>query len=329
MDGHSQGERLILDRRELSPDALAVPSWEERLRQLRRFAGAAVWPRAHLGKDFSALSFAQAGLLLSEGGSLWMAARKNKGAKSLAQILERVFGQKAEIVSRIGGYSVYRVQKSESFDEEEARKLVSQRYEIFDPRLPAQGLHSAPGVFSRKALDAGTAALIDALEEDPQLATQAPRRVLDLCCGVGPLAIYAATRWPQAQVMGVESNLVAHALACENFERLGLSERGGILNGNGLPEPRSCPPRLRPMAGRVRLALVNPPTHAPPEALERLFAPLPNWMGQGARAFFVVARPGSVSRALERCGALVQAQERGSYWILIASWPAPSLSSPL
>lgn len=329
IDGRALGVRLILDRREASLHPEDVATWSQLAREGRRFAACAVWPRAHLGKDFTALSLAQAGLLLEEGGALWMAARKNKGAKSLAQILTRIFGVKPEILDRVSGYSVYRVEKGPEFDPASAQEILDQRYEIHDERLPKQGLLSAPGVFSRKALDAGTAALIDAVQEDPELATRPPRTVIDLCCGIAPLAIYAALRWPETQVLAIESNLVAQALAQENVRRIGLEERVTVLNENGFPEPRSCEPKIRHMAGRARLALVNPPTHATPQALAALLGPLRDWMGPQGRGFFVVSRPGSVTRALEKSGAQVHGQERDGYWILIATWPDPPLESPL
>lgn len=326
IDGRAMGTRLILDRREAAQNPDDVATWSALQREGRRFAAAAVWPRAHLGKDFSALSLAQATLLLADGGHLWMAARKNKGAKSLAQMMSRLLGQKAEIQGRSGGYALYRGEKGSDFDHAYAQEILSQRYEIFDPRLPEQGLVSAPGVFSRKALDAGTAALIDAVTQDDELANRPPRRVLDLCCGVAPLAIHAALRWTEAEIVAIESNLVAHALARENIERLGLSPRVALINHDGFPEPRDCDPYVRHMVGRIRLALVNPPTHASPQTLEALLAPLRSWMGPGGRGFFVVARPGSVTRALEKSGAQVQAQAQEGYWILIAHWPESSIS---
>ena len=69
-------------------------------------------------------------------------------------------------------------------------------------------LSSAPGVFSRRALDAGTAALI---EHATEVVDDAPAHVVDLCCGIGPLSLYAAKRWSACRVTAVDSNLLAVA----------------------------------------------------------------------------------------------------------------------
>ena len=319
----SAATRLILDRREESQNRVTIATFEELSKSDRRFRAAAVWPRAHLGKDFSQLAMAQAGLLLRDGGRLCLAARKSKGAKSLAHDLERLFGEAPTVVARDRGYAVYEVVRTSNFDTSLANAWVEQRYAIEDARLGVTPLVSAPGVFSRKALDAGTAALIDFVDElEASGDISVPRSVLDLCCGSGPLTMWAARRWPNARVFAWDSNYRAVAMARENVAAAGLESRVHIDVGDGLPVPTTLHPELRKFVGKIRLAVINPPTHLEAAGLVELFRPLPEWMGPGGRAYLVASRPGSVQRALQATGAIVDVFQRDAYCILGASWPA-------
>ncbi|MCA9658889.1 MAG: methyltransferase, partial [Myxococcales bacterium] len=182
-----------------------------------RFAAAVVWPRAHLGKDFSLACLARGALLLRAGGRLLCAARKNKGGASLAEVMRELLGE-VEVVRRDRGYALYvGICGEAGVDLAVARALLDVRYAIDEPLLGSPPLRATPGVFSRKHLDKGTRALLEhaaALADDGVLGE--PRRVLDLCAGIGPLALWAAQRWPQAAIHAVESNLLAAACLREN-----------------------------------------------------------------------------------------------------------------
>lgn len=323
----SAATKLILDVRERAIDALPSAPFAELEAQGRRFGSALLWPRAHLGKDFSGLSMAQAGLLLREGGQLLLASRKQKGAKSLAAMLCDLFGQSHSIVARDRGYAVYRVTKGPGFDAELAQSWIDTRYRIEDPRWPGLELHSAPGVFSRKAIDEGTAALLGYVEQELEAGSlSAPRSVIDLCCGIGTMGIWAAQRFPEAQILAVDSNLRAVALAQENAQRAGVAGRFLLRASDGLPDEHNLPRPWRPWRKKVRLALINPPTHSDQAGLRRLFRPLRDWMGPQARVLLVASRPGGVQGALEDAGARVRVWVGERYSILEArfeSSPAP------
>jgi hypothetical protein len=246
--------RLILDVRERSSDATCVPATRFGARMdvpaalaEPRFAAAVVWPRAHLGKDFSEACLALGALALRPGGRLYCAVRKNKGGPSLARVMTALCGD-VEVLERDLGYFLYMSEKPARFDVDAARAYLAVEYEIADPLLGPAPLLAVPGVFCRKHLDDGTRALLLELERQDVLGDRPPRQVLDLGAGVGPLGLWAARRWPEARVLAVESNLLAVELVAENAARLGCGPRVSVLASDGLPgeRPAARPPRPRP-----------------------------------------------------------------------------------
>jgi 16S rRNA G1207 methylase RsmC len=302
-----EATRLVLDVREHEGAvARTVGIDDEAPGPESGFGDALVWPRPHLGKDFSLWCLARGALALRPDGTLWCAARKAKGAESLVEELRAMMGE-VDVVARDKGYRLVRARRGAAFDEARARERVAARYTIEDPALPGLVLASAPGVFSRRELDGGTRQLL----EHAAARASAPAAVLDLGCGVGPLALWAATRWPEARVVAVDSNLRAVALARENAARHGLQERVLVLASDGLaPET----------PGPISLALVNPPTHAEPEVLGRLAGDLRRAMAPDGVAMLVVSRPGRMTEQLVRAGARVEAFAYPRFTVLEARW---------
>jgi len=301
-----EATRLVLDVRERAGAVARAVGVDEEPRD--GFGDAIVWPRPHLGKDFSAWCLARGALALRPGGTLWCAARKAKGAESLEGELRALLGA-VEVVGRDKGYRLVRAQRTAAFDEARARAAVAARYAIEDPALPGLVLASAPGVFSRRELDGGTRQLL----EHAAARASTPATVLDLGCGVWPLALWAATRWPTARVVAVDSNLRAVALARENAARHGLEGRVRVLASDGLPGEVSG---IEPFS----LALVNPPTHAEPEVLGRLSEDLRRSLAPGGVAMLVVSRAGRMTEQLGRTGASVEAFTYPRFTVLEARW---------
>ena len=80
-------------------------------------------------------------------------------------------------------------------------------------------LESGAGVFSRGHLDHATAVLLR--DTEPPV----PGKFLDLGCGYGPIGLAIATAVPMANVIGVDVNERAIALANDNARALGLQGR--------------------------------------------------------------------------------------------------------
>lgn len=316
--------RLILDVRERDDAAgtTCVPASRDAsgLAGPRQdFAAAVVWPRAHLGKDFSEVCLAIGAASLRPGGHLYCAVRKAKGGPSLARAMTELLGA-VEVQERDAGYFLYVSQKTAAYDAAAARARLALAYEIADPLLGPVPLLAAPGVFCRKHLDDGTRALLAELEALDVLADRPPRQVLDLGAGIGPLGLWATRRWPDARLLAVESNYLAAALVAENAARLGCGHRVDVLASDGLPAtgPGSGIGSAR---GRVDLALVNPPTHADPESFASLVAPLRHWLRPGAPAWFVVNRAGRLTQVLGQTGAELDLREVPGFTLVRATWP--------
>lgn len=323
MPGLSAGAtRLVLDVRELEDarahgstaigiaDAAAIDA-------LPPMQWAVVWPRAHLGKDFTQLCLARGALALAPGGKLLCAVRKHKGAESLADFMAALLGN-VETLERDRGYRLLQSVHEGTRDETLARATIERRYVVEDPRLAGIELVSAPGVFSRRELDAGTAALIDHVAGWTEARELAPRFAIDLCAGIGPLGIWAARRWSELDVLAVDSSLLATGLLAENARIAGVADRMTTVVADGLPSDAPAPWADR--RGAIELAMVNPPTHAERSQLGRLLAGLRGWMKPDAPAFVVVSRAGVAREALVAAGAGVRETPVAGYAILEARW---------
>lgn len=307
--------RLVLDVRE---EALGGPTLRagdhDALARLGQLGHAGCWPRAHLGKDFSIACLAIGARALRPGGLLWCSVRKSKGADSLADAMVSLLGN-VDVVARDRGYHLLQSVREESIDLERIAAVTSVRYEIRDPALGDVVLESRPGVFSRKALDDGTRALLGHVDAWIGENNAAPRCVLDLCAGIGPLAIWAARHFSDARVLAVESNVLAAGLIGSNATAAGVGPRVRVELHAGMPDDGA-------ERGQIDLALINPPTHAEQAELTGLLGGLRRWMAPGGSAFVVASRPGVSTIGLQAAGAQVQAHRAAAYSILHGRWPA-------
>ncbi len=114
-------------------------------------------------------------------------------------------------------------------------------------------LLSSPGMFSKDALDNGTALLIDAAELKPGM------RVLDLACGNGVVGLIAKTIEPTLDVWLTDVTTKSITLTLENAKRLGLQvvvKQGDCYSGV--------------TSERFDLILVNPPRAAGKAVIARM-----------------------------------------------------------
>ncbi len=304
-----EGPRLILDAREARDAGTGAQLYATWPSLDPTFEAAVVWPRAHLGKDFTQQCIAVAGQLLKPRGRLLCAVRKQKGADSIADFMGEVFGN-VRVLDRTKGYRLLMSERDEVMERPE---VLDRRYAISDPRLGVLTLNSAPGAFSRKGLDVGTRCLIDHVSN----LELKPARIVDLGAGVGPLALWAAQRWPEARVVAVESNSVAAAMLRENVRAADVHGRVFPMEHDGLPSTVAA---VRPFVGTTDLTLTNPPTHADAKALDDLLGPLASWQRKGSKTFAVVNRPGMVATALRNAGAQVRDVEYERFSVLEATW---------
>lgn len=115
------------------------------------------------------------------------------------------------------------------------------------------------GVFSRGALDAGTALLLENLFET--LPTDYAGAIGDLGCGWGAVGAFCAQHWSASRVFSVDVNPRATQLAHQNFTRNTL-DNATAWCGDGFSSARSqC----------FDLIAVNPPVRAGNTVIQKLF----------------------------------------------------------
>ncbi|MCA9050479.1 MAG: methyltransferase, partial [Planctomycetaceae bacterium] len=115
---------------------------------------------------------------------------------------------------------------------------------------------SRPGVFSHRRVDPGARALVRSLdllnESCDRFDPLRPQKIVEMGCGCGAVATAAALRYPEAQVLAVDS----HARAVQSTERTAaLNEAANLsvllTSDGGIPEP-----------GTWDLFLCNPPYYS-------------------------------------------------------------------
>ena len=105
---------------------------------------------------------------------------------------------------------------------------------------------SRPGVFSHRSLDGGARALMNTM------AVRDGDRILDIGCGSGTVALAAAFRGPQVEVVAVDSHARAVECTAKGAVLNGLDNVTTVLNADGdAPDP-----------GTYDLALGNPPYYS-------------------------------------------------------------------
>jgi 16S rRNA (guanine1207-N2)-methyltransferase len=132
-----------------------------------------------------------------------------------------------------------------------------------------------PGVFSHRRLDAGTRALLDAVEVKPH------SRVLDIGCGAGPVAVALATRGDGIMVDAVDSNARAIACARRTCELNNVSSVRTHLNAEA-----KCGER-----GTLDLATGNPPYFSQFRIAELFLESALEALKPGGTAAFVTKQP--------------------------------------
>ena len=131
-----------------------------------------------------------------------------------------------------------------------------------------------PGVFSHRRLDAGTRALLDAVEVTPGA------RVLDLGCGAGQVAVALASRGAET-VDAVDSNPRAIACAARTCELNGVTNVRTHLDAEA-----KCGQR-----GTLDLAAGNPPYFSHFRIAELFLNSAAEALKPDGRALFVTKQP--------------------------------------
>lgn len=167
-------------------------------------------------------------------------------------------------------------------------------------------LDAAHGAFARGRLDPGTALLIDALVE-----REPPTRLVDCCCGIGPLGVAALRRYPQARAAFADADARALAALRGSLDRLCLAHRTDV-HWWDLAEEWHAP--------RADLVLCNPPWHdrggVATGLARRALARIATMLAPGGRALVVGNRRQPFERWTAEIGPVRTVREEGGYKVL-------------
>lgn len=209
--------------------------------------------------------------LLAPDGRCLVAAEPSTGLDRYRETLETLCCS-VETVAERDGVSVIEANRSGTAADSSARdrpEYVEPR--ILEPTVDGVELElvSVPGLFAANELDHGTRLLIEALDV-PDGA-----RVLDACCGYGPIGTYAAAS-ADCEVWLTDDDRTATRCAECSLERTGVD--GTVVTGD-------CTERVADRS--FDLVATNPPTHAGSGVLSALFAGIHAVLDREGECLFV------------------------------------------
>ncbi len=230
-------------------------------------------------KGFSALELVRSRIemmatSLGEGGKFYLISNNKAGANKLVAILEEAFGQEARVLGKgKGGFRVVVAEKvgdvGQGFSLESLRRKVD--YEFWGRRF---NVVTEPSLFSKDGLDKGTRYLLESVELDKF------RRMLDVGCGWGAIGLAAAVINTDGEVVTVDVDTRAVALAEENANRMGVNDRVECVATD----------EIKTINGNFDLVLSNPPFHADRGTLIDIFNGVRAKLAKKGRGFVVVER---------------------------------------
>ncbi len=192
--------------------------------------------------------------VLQPGGRFYLVANKRAGIKGAISYTRALFGQ-CGVVRQKKGYHVALAVKPTQPSAACSTAVAAPPIDSYITRTVIlngveTALVSKPGVFAWDRVDAGTAALVGAMEIDVR------DRVLDLGCGTGLAGLAAARRASEGQVVLVD----ADARAVESARR--MLEANTIANGETLLSDCGSAVLDRQFGhGRFDRLITNPPFH--------------------------------------------------------------------
>lgn len=264
---------------------------------------------------------AEAWRLLARGGRLLLEGPNELGIVSAVKRLADELQQKPRVVSNRARRRVAAFVRDDG-----PGPVRPVPRPIFLPTIDgtAHALVTRPGTFSAKQLDAGSELLLEQLPRLVRAASPkaAPKRVLDLACGAGPLGLGALLHWPEATAVLADADYRAVESARDNAMLLELSARCCV---HWLDATESL------TEGNFDLALLNPPFHSGKqvdlEPARQLFAQLERALAPGGLALVVANVTLPYERDLRAWGEVEAVAHARGYKLLSVTRRSRSASS--
>jgi len=260
------------------------------------FDAVAFAPREYVPADVVEQRMADAITILTANGTMYLAATRSSGLTRY----ERTFRDLCDAVTTVDNRDSVTVLRGKRPPDFSPLRYAEPRSVSVTINGISLSLVTYPGLFSASTLDSGTRRLAESLEiEDGE-------RVLDLCCGYGPLGIYAA-RTADCTVTLTDDDCVATACAHKSAEMSGVSDVVDVLTADGVAGVRGS------TYDRV---VCNPPTHAGSSVLHELLSGARDVLTDRGVVQLVHHRGISFEKYLHPHFKNVSAEERGEYRIV-------------
>ncbi|MCT9094839.1 methyltransferase [Haloarchaeobius sp. HME9146] len=236
--------------------------------------------------------------LLRPGGSFYLAAATRTGLSRYEDCLRELAGT-VETVGSEGDYRLIRSTRPSTIDPPEYAPLGR-----IDATLDGHDCTfvTRPGLFSASSVDHGTRLLVETA------AVEDGERVLDLCCGYGPVGTYAGLA-ADCEVWLTDDDAVATACAEASLDASGVDATVVTADCTAGVADRTF--------DRV---LCNPPTHAGDGVLRDLFAGAHDVLAPGGSLLLVHHRELDLRPSLTRFDR-VERRATGAEHVVLAAVP--------
>ena len=239
---------------------------------------------------------------LAPGGTLYLYGSNDQGVKSVHKAVGPWFTDVEKLDARKHGRLLSMVRSDAP-----ARDTLDAYGQPVSLHLPS-GSHqftAFPGLFARGGLDEATGMLLRSLGR----VKSTPRRILDFACGMGVMLAEARLRWPDAELVGLDADL----LAVEATRRSVLGAEVHAGDGFAAIEG-SCEP------GSFDLIVSNPPLHVGNQldmrVLHELVTGASAWLTPKGSLWLVTQRQRPLPEVAGRTPRVITSTGRFCVWAL-------------
>ncbi len=181
------------------------------------------------GKEETRFRISEALRYLAPDGKLYVVTHTHRGANSLMETIEEIFGNHTLLQKGGGGIRIVSALRPKVVSVPTNFHDVSEsiQADIFGKRY---FFRTTQGTFSRSGVDAGTIFLLESIHFGDA------RTILDLGCGYGVIGIVIADRHPESKVILSDIDVRAIDNAIHNVELNHVKQNSRVVLSDGLAE---------------------------------------------------------------------------------------------